>query len=1060
MAKSRVNGNGAKAAEPREFASKQPTEVRIMMTPMGTSGLKEFQGFVREAYNNALTWPSAYVTFNKLRRSMPEIVLIRQAFTAWARNLKIIVDQPDEPTDDDKAYSDFVEEVVDDMQGGVTAFMDTLVNHVPFMGWGWWEVIPGMRDPNWKPPDDDSWRSQYDDGGIGLRKLAWRDTGTFYGWDFDDKKNLKGLKQQDYPNPVVSIPLDKSLHITYGDPNNPEGLSPLEAVWRLERLRYGFEVVMGIGYEHAAGYLDIRKTEGGSLSTNDKADIANAARKILTAQEGNYALWPPSFQGEIKDIGFQAGNGLLAVIQHYSTMVLSVYTMQWIALNTLTGTGSFASMQDSSQLGVFTFNGMMDGFAAQFDEQIGKRLYAWNKDRFPKMTTRPKLRFSHISKEVAMAEIGQFLQQVNGILPLGKEDYVAIRNQVEFLPKNSPEPADAATPQPPTPDGQQPQDGKGGGGQYQPNDSGGNVAEAGEDYDALELVRKALRDESRDGHSFSYPAPHRGRPGERGGSLPRGAAGPDKAAEDEPTQEEFTPVKRVAGTFSHVDSKEILWARSAKQHEGGAFVSLRVKLKDDGEGILKSDKSDETWNGFTDGFARREVAAWNVDQVLGLDIVPECALVRGEGGEVYSLAVWVDDAKVGVGAMQDPQWVLENTDPQEWGKLALLDGVLGNPDRHQKNWMVGNDGYVWAIDNGLGLILGEEDNTAKLVERAMGLRPGGFFTRGAHQLANKAGLFQWDESVPGGQFGVPHYRFPLDPYYKEVLDWSIETGELEQALWAIVPRGGRAEHKLQVSYAMKRAQYLSSHWDEYFREPRDDELIQEESMPMRGLRRLAGWFGLSYPAPHVGAPGGKGSRKRNAAEIDDNPPWEREVSRHGEHSEELWNSLSRKLKRTAYMGGLREFGVLDAEAFQAAYTKAGGGSVGTTIGFHYIDHATNENKVFILWRPHKPLARHVQTTTHEIAHAIDKRAGLSDSEEWMTASGWTRVRHHFEWGRGGGFGEAPPTRYAHKSPAEDFAESAMLYFGTAEERAMFKSTHPRRYEFIFDAVELGGIYEQ
>ena len=416
---------------------KDNPEVRIVFNEAGTSGLKQFSGFVNEAYNAQLFWPTVQPLYSRLRRSMPEIVMIRQAFTAWARNISPQVDLPDDATDDDKRYQEFIYSDFENMDGGYTKFIDTLVNHVPFDGWGWWEAVPSVRRMDWKAPDE--WQSQEDDGLFGLRRLAWRDTSTFYGWEFDDKKNMIGLNQQDFPYPPVLLEKKNGLHITFGDPNNPEGLSPLEAVWRLERIRFGLEVVQGIGYEHAAGYLNVNKTEAGTLSADDKANVREAARAILTAQEGNYALWPFGMNGEVKDIGFQASSAILEAIRHYSILALSVYTMQWMALNTLTGSGSLAAADDSSSMGVFTFNAMMDGFAAQYDQQIGRRLWEWNKASFPNVTKRPTIKFSHIDKSVALGEMGSFIQQMNSIMPIGDEDFKAIRKRSGFLPANLPE---------------------------------------------------------------------------------------------------------------------------------------------------------------------------------------------------------------------------------------------------------------------------------------------------------------------------------------------------------------------------------------------------------------------------------------------------------------------------------------------------------------------------------------------------------------------------------------------------------------------------------------------
>jgi hypothetical protein len=431
-------GKRADLAAPKKTRkTEEKPKVGIRFVEAGKEGLKENYGFITEAYNAQLYWPNVQPLYSRLRRSMPEIVMIRQAFTSWAANVRPVVELPDKPTDDDKAYQDFIESDFDNMDGGFAKFVDTLVNHVPFMGWGWWEAVPGVRDQDWRPPGDDFWKSEADDGLIGMRRLAWRDSSTFFGWDMPlPSKRLKGLKQQVWPDPVVTLPLDKSLHITFGDGNNPEGLTPLEAVWRLERMKFGYEVVMGIGSEHAAGHLSVQKTTEGVLSDDDESMIARTAMNLLSAQEGSYAYWPFGLSGEVLDVPFQAAGSILEIVKHYSISVLSIYTMQWIALNTMTSTGAQASQVDSTDTAVFTFNSMMDSFAGQYDQQVGRRLYEWNKHNFPNLTKRPKIKFSHIDKTIALSDLSGFVRNLDGILPLTDDDYKAIRKRSSFLPEN------------------------------------------------------------------------------------------------------------------------------------------------------------------------------------------------------------------------------------------------------------------------------------------------------------------------------------------------------------------------------------------------------------------------------------------------------------------------------------------------------------------------------------------------------------------------------------------------------------------------------------------------
>jgi hypothetical protein len=420
-------------------SSKKPPK-GIPLGELGTTGIKEFRGFIEQAYNRKLVWPEVYSEYSRLRRSMPEMGMVRQLFTVLGRGISPSIELPEKPSDDDKKYQEFIESEFDNMEGGFSSFIETVVSQVPFMGWGRWNVVPGLRDPNWRPPDKtDDWVSEEDDGLVGIRRLAWRDQGTLEKWEFNKHKRMIGMWQRDWPNPSLYLPNERCLHLTFGDPNNPEGLAPLEAIYRLERIRFGFEVIMGIGFEHAAGYIDVTKTEGsGTLTADDIQYIERAAMNILTAKEGNYAAWPPGIQGKIQDVSFQAATSLLGAIQHYNILALSVYLAQFIAFNTLAGTGSYASSTDSSQIAITAFNSMMDGFAAQIDRQIGRKWWDWNKDEFPGLTERPRLKFSHVQKNVDLGVLGQFIGQIKDTIPLGEQDLVAIRKRTEFLPETLP----------------------------------------------------------------------------------------------------------------------------------------------------------------------------------------------------------------------------------------------------------------------------------------------------------------------------------------------------------------------------------------------------------------------------------------------------------------------------------------------------------------------------------------------------------------------------------------------------------------------------------------------
>jgi len=420
-------------------------------TEEGTLGLETWSGFVQKAYTTELYWPAVFPIYNKIRRSDPEISIVRGGYQAIARKVEVEVISPEEPSEDDTRAAEFYESELENIDGGFNKWVETCVGNTPFLGWSWWWITPGLRRLDWRPPDDDPWRSQADDGLIGVRRLAWRDQSSFNGWDLDDATGrLNGMWQEDFPNPRVLLPLDGSLHVTFGDPNNPEGLTPLEAVWRLERIKYGLEIVQGIGYEHTAGHAAFAVDH--VLTPDDKALVKEAARALLTAQEGNYIVTPMGVTASIVDSTFAAAPSLLEAIRYYGLLKLQLYHMQWVAIASTAGTGAYSAMSDASSMFLTWWNAMIAGFVDQYDQKVGQKLWDWNKDSFTGATARPRYKAKTMSKIVDLQELGAFCQALkNAGIPLGDDDYISIRSQSGFLPETLPEvkPVPVPAPTPP-----------------------------------------------------------------------------------------------------------------------------------------------------------------------------------------------------------------------------------------------------------------------------------------------------------------------------------------------------------------------------------------------------------------------------------------------------------------------------------------------------------------------------------------------------------------------------------------------------------------------------------
>jgi hypothetical protein len=132
---------------------------------------------------------------------------------------------------------------------------------------------------------------------------------------------------------------------------------------------------------------------------------------------------------------------------------------------------------------------------------------------------------------------------------------------------------------------------------------------------------------------------------------------------------------------------------------GSSNQALLVRVTLDGVTGLACYKAEAgerpLWD-FDDGLWRREVAAWELDQVLGTDLVPTTIAREDLPFGVGSLQWWVDTAT------DDHYFTLrERTTLSAWFEdLCAFDVVANNADR-KGGHVLFDDQRCWAIDNGL-----------------------------------------------------------------------------------------------------------------------------------------------------------------------------------------------------------------------------------------------------------------------------------------------------------------------------------------------------------------------
>jgi hypothetical protein len=233
----------------------------------------------------------------------------------------------------------------------------------------------------------------------------------------------------------------------------------------------------------------------------------------------------------------------------------------------------------------------------------------------------------------------------------------------------------------------------------------------------------------------------------------------------------------------------------------GIFEKEFVQIEGDGQGILKSNGygNNDTFNGVRLGFANREVAAYEVDQVLGLNVVPETKSfisskhpINPRHGPFHSLQVLVPNAKDGE-RYRASELMGELEDKTEVGRMFLLDCIMGNTDRHGQNWLVSGDGqakHIHAIDNGLQMM--KDTHSSKEMRR------------------------KWRCDL--GDVGGWNKKLQIGPGYKEKLAASLKDGSLKAIIDRVTAGSDGPPSKMNklADAVMARAQDTVDNWDSLF----------------------------------------------------------------------------------------------------------------------------------------------------------------------------------------------------------------------------------------------------
>lgn len=138
---------------------------------------------------------------------------------------------------------------------------------------------------------------------------------------------------------------------------------------------------------------------------------------------------------------------------------------------------------------------------------------------------------------------------------------------------------------------------------------------------------------------------------------------------------------------------------------GGVTDTSFVKLEGDGGGIFKRIEGREKDMSLGKSY-QKERAAYLADLFLGFNLVP-ATIIRNIEGKEGSLQKFIPESRTGSEMPIKETMALEKS--PEYKTMCIFDYIIGNTDRHFRNYLVDKNKKLWAIDHHLTFRTGAHD---------------------------------------------------------------------------------------------------------------------------------------------------------------------------------------------------------------------------------------------------------------------------------------------------------------------------------------------------------------
>lgn len=395
---------------------------------LGVAGDNTYNGQIRaDEFLPELRGKKAIRKFREMRDNDSTIGAVMYAVEQILRDVDLHV-KPANDSEAAKREAEFVKSVLDDMDHTLDDHISEALSFLSY-GFAWFEVVYKRRvGPTER---SDKKRSKYNDGRLGVRKLAIRAPWTISKFDVDQKTgDVLGIQQDNGGwNNKTLIPTNKSLYYRTTSINgDPSGRSILRNAYTSYEYLNNLQSIEAIAVERELAGIPVARIPAeylGPDATSAQAGFVNNLQQILRDvkfNEQGYIILPsdtyPGKEGEptnvrLVDMELMASNGkrnidIDPIVKRYQHDIARSVLSEFLLLGS--GSGSYALSKSKTDLFLRALESYIQSIVDVLNKQMVERLWELNGLDYALM---PKI----VAGDVAphdLREIAAFLRNLNG----------------------------------------------------------------------------------------------------------------------------------------------------------------------------------------------------------------------------------------------------------------------------------------------------------------------------------------------------------------------------------------------------------------------------------------------------------------------------------------------------------------------------------------------------------------------------------------------------------------------------------------------------------------------